>query len=625
MRAPEFSNRATSAITICAVLVIAVALLGIFIMMIVGMATGSRCWTPDPDPIADTGSCVEVCPPGTPGPAGPGGICTAPCANGAQGPVGPPGQTGVCNCASLFNSGITVTGGPSSLCGGTVTICQALVVQGVLSPVGGVAGPVSLSGAFSQTGGTFQVAGASIFGNTVSFTGTTLTATGNVNLCGGALTVCSAAQFQDDVTILGDLSVSGALTFQSLVLSGTFYVGGTSVFDGMATFNGGITIGGVTNFPNGIVASSLSTFDDMVVNGVLTVAGSMLIPGVLDVATIQNGLAGGTPVTINDNAVVTQALAVPTIQSLDAVSPINFDQGILFSSVNGPQCIAQDGGDPVTICGDMFVTGATSFDGTIEGASGPLVVNGDLTITSVFTALDLAATNSVASPLFTSPGATVNIDKSLVIGGAGGLSAATGVFSGSLTVGGTFSVGSLAVTSLTAVTSVTAPVLSATVELTTPQITTVGSLIQILKSVTMSAGTTLTADLLVATSCTGCTSDERLKRDIEPLDRQRSLTAVMALEPVSYRFRPEFDGTYSLGELRGRRRTGFIAQRVHEVMPEAVTRRNGSLVLGDTQETIDGLLSVHKDEMVAHLVAALQAQELRLRELEAVLGAVMRR
>jgi len=86
-------------------------------------------------------------------------------------------------------------------------------------------------------------------------------------------------------------------------------------------------------------------------------------------------------------------------------------------------------------------------------------------------------------------------------------------------------------------------------------------------------------------------SDERLKRDIQPLDASSELQRLLNLRPVSYYWRDE--------RLSQERQYGFIAQELREVFPELV------------QESIDDqkTLSVNYQALIPLLVNALQVQQ----------------
>ncbi len=90
-------------------------------------------------------------------------------------------------------------------------------------------------------------------------------------------------------------------------------------------------------------------------------------------------------------------------------------------------------------------------------------------------------------------------------------------------------------------------------------------------------------------------SDERLKRDIQPLDPQHELQRLLSLRPVSYFWRDE----HLNAALADQPQFGFIAQELREVFPELVLE--GS----DTDKT----LSVNYQALIPLLVNALQVQQ----------------
>jgi hypothetical protein len=94
-------------------------------------------------------------------------------------------------------------------------------------------------------------------------------------------------------------------------------------------------------------------------------------------------------------------------------------------------------------------------------------------------------------------------------------------------------------------------------------------------------------------------SDERLKRDIEPLDAASEFQRLLSLRPVSYYWRDE--------QLSQERQYGFIAQELREVFPELV------LESIDEQKT----LSVNFQALFPLLVNALQVQQQTLEQQQA--------
>jgi Chaperone of endosialidase len=91
-------------------------------------------------------------------------------------------------------------------------------------------------------------------------------------------------------------------------------------------------------------------------------------------------------------------------------------------------------------------------------------------------------------------------------------------------------------------------------------------------------------------------SDERIKRDIEPF--ARGLDAVLALRPVTHSY------TKASGLDDGHRYTGFLAQDVRGAIPEAVGQQ------------ADGLLTLSDRPIIAALVNSVRELNARITELE---------
>jgi Chaperone of endosialidase len=119
----------------------------------------------------------------------------------------------------------------------------------------------------------------------------------------------------------------------------------------------------------------------------------------------------------------------------------------------------------------------------------------------------------------------------------------------------------------------------------------------------------------------GCVaSDERLKTHIEPLTD--SLERVLALHPVSFDW---LDATQA--RIDGRQ-IGLVAQDVALAFPDAVKTQDGptQITLADgSSRTIERLMSVQYDRMVAPLIAAIQEQQKQIAELRGQITTVRRR
>src|SRR3989344_8257952 len=97
-----------------------------------------------------------------------------------------------------------------------------------------------------------------------------------------------------------------------------------------------------------------------------------------------------------------------------------------------------------------------------------------------------------------------------------------------------------------------------------------------------------------------CTaSDERLKDDVAPLDSTSGLTAIDALQPVSFFWKPESDRTSA-------QQYGLIAQQVQKVFPNLVATSS------PTDLTPEGTLSVNYEGLISPMIFAIQELHLNL-------------
>ena len=126
-----------------------------------------------------------------------------------------------------------------------------------------------------------------------------------------------------------------------------------------------------------------------------------------------------------------------------------------------------------------------------------------------------------------------------------------------------------------------------------------GSSSSLSNALTLSFGGHLTVSGSVIAPLVGSSSDARLKEQVAPIPD--ALTGVLALRPVTYRFR---EGTNRPTE----RAIGLIAQEVQAVFPE--------LVRTDT----DGYLSVAYGNLAPILARAVQQQQAQIEALEARLA-----
>lgn len=116
------------------------------------------------------------------------------------------------------------------------------------------------------------------------------------------------------------------------------------------------------------------------------------------------------------------------------------------------------------------------------------------------------------------------------------------------------------------------------------------------------------ADLFSPGNVVAYWSDERLKKDIKPIEGYEE--RVMAYEVVNFGWNEE--GQKITGKGPDVRENGFIAQQVQKINPQAVFE-NPTAKLPDTHEHP---LTVKKEELIGDMLAQLQALTLRVRKLE---------
>lgn len=96
-----------------------------------------------------------------------------------------------------------------------------------------------------------------------------------------------------------------------------------------------------------------------------------------------------------------------------------------------------------------------------------------------------------------------------------------------------------------------------------------------------------------AVTVSTCSSDERLKTAIAPIDGTTALDQVMRLRPVSFVWRREFSKDPAI-------QFGLLAQEVQRVWPNLVSRT------APTSLTPDGTLSINFNALYAPIIASIQ-------------------
>jgi hypothetical protein len=105
-------------------------------------------------------------------------------------------------------------------------------------------------------------------------------------------------------------------------------------------------------------------------------------------------------------------------------------------------------------------------------------------------------------------------------------------------------------------------------------------------------------------------SDARLKKNIQPMEKG-GLTSIMQLQPKTYEFRDDVN----INVPTGRTFSGFIAQELEEVIPEAVSNTKAPSIRIEKDEilekgvTLTNLKIVDADQLLPHIVKAIQEQQ----------------
>jgi hypothetical protein len=125
----------------------------------------------------------------------------------------------------------------------------------------------------------------------------------------------------------------------------------------------------------------------------------------------------------------------------------------------------------------------------------------------------------------------------------------------------------------------------------------------------LNAGT-ITATTINGAMGTCCTSDRRMKKEISEMDKEKSMKLLKELSPVEFKYVDSLLKTDTW--VRNTTHYGFIAQELKEYFPNAVMTNERNI---DGQVYRD-LLSIRKDELIAHMVSALQYLELKIHQME---------
>lgn len=104
-------------------------------------------------------------------------------------------------------------------------------------------------------------------------------------------------------------------------------------------------------------------------------------------------------------------------------------------------------------------------------------------------------------------------------------------------------------------------------------------------------------------------SAQRFKQNIDPLDTNATLDEVMQLQPVSFNYKPDFNGALQSNPNYSSQQVGFIADAVEKIDPRLVTVETATTSFEGTTYAPGVVQSVRYENMTALLAAAIQAQQ----------------
>jgi len=216
-------------------------------------------------------------------------------------------------------------------------------------------------------GGNLATSGPGSFthaaGGTTTLSGTTKTITGT-GIVFDNLTVSGAVSTSTDITLTGNLSVSGSLTANA----GTFTMSGsTKTISGAGTISfSGLSVSGSIS-----TASSFSIGASLVVSGSFSAsAGTATFTG----TSSLNGTANLFNVTLNGTS-----LQLSTNAILGIAGTYTISAGSLNVTATTPNTVNYNGAGAQTITGGAYGN-LTLSNGNTKTAGGAVTVNGDMTI-----------------------------------------------------------------------------------------------------------------------------------------------------------------------------------------------------------------------------------------------------
>lgn len=234
-----------------------------------------------------------------------------------------------------------------------------------------------------------------------------------------------------------------------------------------------------------------------------------------------------------------------------------------------------------SLLGDTFAsTNAITGTDTVELYLGTPAGSGSFTATNLYS-LKTSGQVSIGGKLVSNTSFVANGFANINVNNNANVGICTGTCNGTTTVGGA-----------SATTTIVGPTVNMT-GLTASSAAQTGTLC-------VGAGGLITYD----TTTTCLLSSARFKMGIKPL--KTGLDEVMAWQPVSYKYKPEFNGAFQSNPNFSGEQVGFTAEQIQIVDPRLITTEANGLPR-----------TVRYEQMVAVLTKAIQEQQAEIEELKA--------
>lgn len=112
------------------------------------------------------------------------------------------------------------------------------------------------------------------------------------------------------------------------------------------------------------------------------------------------------------------------------------------------------------------------------------------------------------------------------------------------------------------------------------------------------------------------TSAARFKQDISDISDSTALTEALALQPVSYYYRPDFNGSFQSDPNYSSEQVGFIADQVQQVDPRLVSVETATTTFEGQTYAPGTVQTFRPDAIAAMLAGAIRAQQTELEALK---------